>query len=316
MENRATEKHVYYGKGNVFAYRTYAKPLSGITEIPESMFKGRHNIIFGTNVKVKIGGKAFIPSFTEADNSMVVATDSMKNFIQRHLASYEGSTLEGFATYVSEAFLAKYPQIDYVSILAEDIPFDVMSEFSDDSLKASNLVFRKSRNERARSSLEMVRTEDGMEITEQSSSILDLQLIKVSGNSFVGFVRDEYTTLPEDSNRPLFVYLNLHWVYKEQNDAYGDNREKYVAAEQIIDLATSVFHNIETPSIQYLLYEIGCTVLRSFPQLLQVTFESQNHTWDTVVDEIPDSDGKVYTEPRPPYGFQLFTVTHDDLKKE
>jgi len=315
MENKPTEKHVYYGKGDVFAYRTYAKPLSGITEIPESMFKGRHNIIFGTNVKVKIGGKAFIPSFTEGDNSLVVATDSMKNFIQRHLASYEGSTLEGFANYVSEAFLKKYPQIDYVSILAEDIPFDVMPEFSESSLKASNLVFRKSRNERARSSLEMVRTEGGVEITEQSSSILDLQLIKVSGNSFVGFVRDEYTTLPEDSNRPLFVYLNLHWVYKEQKDAYGDNPEKYVAAEQIIDLATSVFHNIETPSIQYLLYEIGCAVLRSFPQLLQVTFESQNHTWDTVVDEIPNSDGKVYTEPRPPYGFQLYTVTQDDLKE-
>lgn len=24
----------------------------------------------------------------------------------------------------------------------------------------------------------------------------------------------------------------------------------------------------------------------------------------------------VYTEPRPPYGFQLYTVTQDDLKKE
>ena len=316
MENRMTEKQLYYGKGDVFAYRTYAKPLSGIMEIPESMFKGRHNIIFGTNVKVKIGGEAFIPSFVEGDNSLVVATDSMKNFIQRHLASYKGSTLEGFANHVSEAFLAKYPQIDYVSILAEDIPFDVMSEFSEDSLKASNLVFRKSRNERSRSSIEMIRTEEGPKITEQSSSILDLQLIKVSGNSFVGFVRDEYTTLPEDSNRPLFVYLNLHWVYKEQNDAYGDNPESYVAAEQIIDLATSVFHNMETSSIQNLLYEIGCTVLHKFPQLLQVTFESQNHTWDTVVDEIPGFDGKVYTEPRPPYGFQLFTVTQDDLKRE
>lgn len=316
MENKLTDKHVYYGKGDVFAYRTYAKPLSGITEIPESMFKGRHNIIFGTNVKVKIGGEAFIPSFVEGDNSLVVATDSMKNFIQRHLASYDGSTLEGFTNYVSEAFLAKYPQIDYISILAEDIPFDVMSEFSEDTLKASNLVFRKSRNERSRSSIEIIRTEEGPTITEQSSSILDLQLIKVSGNSFVGFVRDEYTTLPEDSNRPLFVYLNLHWVYKEQADAFGDNPESYVAAEQIIDIATSVFHNMETPSIQYLLYEIGCTILNRFPQLLQVTFESQNHTWDTVVDEIPERDGKVYTEPRPPYGFQLFTVTHEDLKKE
>jgi len=313
MENRPTEKHLYYGKGNVFAYRTFAKPLSGITQIPESMFTGRHNIIFGTNVKVKVGGAAFEPSFTEGDNSMVVATDSMKNFIQRHLATYDGSTLEGFSAYVSKAFLEKYPQIDYVSLIAENIPFNVVSEVSEDSLKASNLVFKKSRNERASSSVEIVRTDDGVKISEQSSSILDLQLIKVSGNSFVGFVRDEYTTLPEDSNRPLFVYLNLHWVYKEQEDAFGDAPEKYVAAEQVVDIVTSVFHNMETPSIQSLLYEIGCVILRRFPQLLQVTFESQNHTWDTVVAEIPDSEGKVYTEPRPPFGFQLFTVSQEHI---
>ncbi len=314
MENKLTEKTLCYGKGDVFAYRTYGEPLTGIKEIPESIFTGRHNVIFGTKVKVSIGGKAFVPSFIEGDNSLVVATDSMKNFIQRHLGTYKGSTLEGFAVYVSEAFLNQYPHVDHVSILAEDVPFEVVSEGNQVSIQASDVVFKKSRNERSRASVEIVRTENGTEITEQSSSILDLQLIKVKGNSFVGFVRDEYTTLPEDSNRPLFVYLNLHWVYKEQEDAFGIFPEKYVPAEQIIDIATSIFHNMETPSIQYLIYEIGRTILQRFPQLLQVTFESQNHTWDTVVDSIPDSEGKVYTEPRPPYGFQVFTVTHEHLK--
>ena len=178
----------------------------------------------------------------------------------------------------------------------------------------SNVVFKQSRNERSRASVEMVRTESGIKMNEQSSSILDLQLIKVKGNSFVGFVCDEYTTLPEDSNRPLFIYLNLHWVYQEQDDALGTTPVNYVPAEQIIDIATSVFHSMETPSIQNLIYEIGRTILNRFPQLLQVTFESQNHTWDTVVETIEGSEGKVYTEPRPPYGFQVFTVTHEHLK--
>ena len=135
----------------------------------------------------------------------------------------------------------------------------------------------------------------------------------MSGNSFVGFVRDEYTTLPEDGNRPLFIYLNLHWIYEEQTDAFGTDPSKYVAAEQIIDLASSVFHGMETPSIQNLIYEIGCRILNRFPQLLEVTFESQNHTWDTVVSDIPGSNGKVYTEPRPPFGFQVFTVTKEHI---
>lgn len=316
MKNKSAAQSLSYGKGNVFAYRTYSIPLTGIKQIPESTFSGRDHIIFGTNVKVSVGGSAFLPSFTEGDNSMVIATDSMKNFIQRHLATFTGTTLEGFASYVSEAFLNKYPQIDTVKLMAEDIPFEAVTEATGTPLKQSDLVFKKSRNERAQSSLETIRGENGNEITQQCSSILDLQLIKVSGNSFVGFVRDEYTTLPEDGNRPLFIYLNLHWIYEDQKDAFGTDPSKYVAAEQVTDIATSVFHELETPSIQNLIFEIGCRILTRFPQLLEVTFESQNHTWDTVVPIISDSMGKVYTEPRPPFGFQVFTVKREHLEND
>ena len=35
--------------------------------------------------------------------------------------------------------------------------------------------------------------------------------MKLTGSSFEGFVRDEYTTLPESRDRPLFVHLDVHW---------------------------------------------------------------------------------------------------------
>lgn len=316
MKNKSAKKTLCYGKGDVFAYRTHVKPLTGITPIPESSFNGRNNIIFGLNAKVAVEGKAFLPSFTKGDNSLVIATDSMKNFIQNHLATFNGATLEDFVAYVSEAFLKKYPQIDSVHIQAEDLPFEVVSEASLGNLEPSNLVFKKTRNERAQASIEMIRTPNGSTINSQTSSILDLQLIKISGNSFIGFVRDEYTTLPEDGDRPLFVYLNMHWVYEHQEDAFGKDRSKYVAAEQIIDIATSVFHEKETRSIQHLIFEIGRKILTRFPHLLEVTFESQNHTWDTVIADIPHSKGKVYTEPKPPYGFQVFTVTKELIEND
>ncbi|MCM3537585.1 hypothetical protein M4D59_06355 [Priestia endophytica] len=127
-------------------------------------------------------------------------------------------------------------------------------------------------------------------------------------------MRDEYTTLPEDGNRPLFIYLNIGWNYENSEDALGETPSLYVASEQIHDIASSVFHELETPSIQNLIYRIGCRILERFPQLQSVNFQSQNHTWDTVVEEIPGEKGKVYTEPKPPFGFQLFSVTKEDLK--
>jgi urate oxidase/2-oxo-4-hydroxy-4-carboxy-5-ureidoimidazoline decarboxylase len=316
MKTNPKERVMSYGKGDVFAYRTHLKPLTGVKPIPESSFTGRNHTIFGLNVKVEVGGKAFLPSFTEGDNRLVVATDSMKNFIQRHLGSYDGTTMEGFLRYVAQAFLDKYPQMETVKLIGEEIPFDQVTALTNKGVEESHLVFRRSRNERAQAAIEMVRTEEGSRIVKHSSGIVDLQLIKVSGNSFVGFVRDEYTTLAEDGNRPLFIYLNLSWEYEKVEDSYGETPLSYVAAEQVRDIACSVFHELETPSIQYLIYRIGCRVLERFPQVSKVRFQSQNHTWDTVVGEIPNSEGKVYTEPRPPYGFQHFSVTKEDLQAE
>lgn len=308
------DRLVSYGKGDVFAYRTFLHPLNGVKQIPESNFSGRSNVVFGVNVKIEVGGQKLLPSFTEGDNSLVVATDSMKNFIQRHLGSYEGSTIEGFILYVGEEFLKKYDHIDTIKLIAEEVPFEGTNLLSSAGNKESDLVFKHSRNEKSVAKIEMVRGENGFDILEQSSGVLDLQLIKVRGNSFVGFIRDEYTTLPEDGNRPLFIYLNIGWEYEDVEDSTGEVPPLYVCAEQVRDIATSVFHELETPSIQYLIYVIGCRVLERFPQLREVNFQSQNHTWDPVVEEIPNSEGKVYTEPRPPYGFQHFSVTKEDVK--
>ena len=39
-------KHeIRYGKADVKVYRTYAEPLTGITPIPESPFRGRENTL-------------------------------------------------------------------------------------------------------------------------------------------------------------------------------------------------------------------------------------------------------------------------------
>src|SRR3954454_16152541 len=94
-----------YGKEAVWVYRTYAKPLTEVQAIPESAFTGRRNILFGMNVRVAVEGAAFLSSFTDGDNSLVVATDSMKNFILKHAGDYDGAVLEGFLEFVGRRFL-------------------------------------------------------------------------------------------------------------------------------------------------------------------------------------------------------------------
>ncbi|TCP21655.1 urate oxidase/2-oxo-4-hydroxy-4-carboxy-5-ureidoimidazoline decarboxylase [Scopulibacillus darangshiensis] len=311
-ENRT----MYYGKADVYVFRTFAKPLTGVKHIPESEFSERDNVIFGLNAKVALRGKKFLTSFTEGDNSLVVATDSMKNFIQRHAAEYEGATMEGLLAFISERFLEKYDHIESVEMSADEIPFEPIRVPADSGFEQSRLVYNSSRNQYATATVRVDRKANGFEVVEQASGLKDLHLIKVRGSSFYGYIKDEYTTLREETDRPLFIYLDINWKYSNPLDATGANPGNYVAAEQIRDISRTLFHQMDSRSIQQLIYHIGCRALERFPQLQEVSFESNNRTWITIVEDIAESEGKVYTEPLPPYGFQGFSVTRADIEKE
>lgn len=316
-----SERIMHYGKGDVFVYRTFGKPLGGVRPIPESQFTGNSNVIFGFDMDVQIKGEAFYPSFAEGDNSLVVATDSMKNFILAHAGRYTGETGEGLLREIAARFLETYPQMESVLLSAERIPFaeipvPAVPGNGGPAFRDSGLVFSRLRDERAHAAVEIVRQGGSPVLQSHESGLRDLQLIKVRGSAFAGFVRDEYTTLPETFDRPLFIYLNIYWKYADYGDALDPSRGGYVPAEQIRDLAACVFHEENSPSIQHLIYRIGLRILERFPSLAQVRFESNNRTWETIVENIPGSEGRVYTEPRPPYGFQGFSMTQDDLARE
>jgi urate oxidase len=269
------------------------------------------------NVKVAVEGEAFFSSFKDGDNTLVVATDSMKNFILKHAGDYQGATQEGFLEFVAHRFLERYSHMTGITISGDQISFEELPVPTNGSFEPSPLVFRYSLNEQAGASIEVKREKDEIITTNHISSLKGLKLIKVKGSSFYGYVKDEYTTLPESYDRPLFIFLNIDWRYNDLEDARGNTSDGYVATEQVRDIAYTVFHEENSPSIQNLIFRIGTRILERFPQLVEVRFESNNRTWETILDEIPASEeGKVFTEPRPPYGFQCFSMTRDDLDSE
>ena len=303
---------LYYGKGDVFVYRTYAAPLFA-EPVAESPYRGDRNVVFAHNVKFAVSGEELLSSFVDGDNALVVATDSMKNFILRETAAYEGSTTEGLLKEIAGKFFDRYPRMTGIDIEAERLPFGRAAVKEGDGFASSELVYRRSRDERGYAKFELAKERDGeVSVVAQKSGVLGLQLIKVSGSSFYGFVRDEYTTLPESFDRPLFIFLDIRWSYADPSESLGGRT--YVAPEQVRDIAQNVFHERVSPSIQHLLYRIGRRVLHRFPQLAEVEFESHNRTWETVVEPGGAGEAGVYTEPRPPYGFQGFSMTREDAR--
>ncbi|WP_020614914.1 factor-independent urate hydroxylase [Paenibacillus daejeonensis] len=312
QERATAERMMYYGKGDVWVFRTYGTPLR-VQAIPESSYTGSPHTVIGVNIRIAVSGERFLPSFTEGDNSLIVATDSMKNFILRQTALYTGATVDGLLAMISRRLLEKYPQMTGIRMEAEHVPFEAMPVLEDGLQRPSDLVFNYSRNEAPTCMVECIRTGDAIGIAEHTGGLTGLRLLKVKGSSFKGYVWDEYTTLPEASDRPLFIYLQMGWRYTDPEDALEAGRLRYVPAEQVRDIAATVFHALHSPSIQHLIYHIGLRVLERFPQLDKVWFESNNRTWETVTEETANGHGGVFTEPRPPYGFQGFSLTRDDL---
>src|SRR5437868_5556476 len=105
-------KRSYYGKGDVIAYRLNR----------EGTPPGQSSV-FGANVKMLLYGDAFWPTYTTGDNTGLIATDSMKNFIQRETMNYDGSALEEYSQFLASKFFGIYPQVEGMQVSVEEIPY-------------------------------------------------------------------------------------------------------------------------------------------------------------------------------------------------
>jgi urate oxidase / 2-oxo-4-hydroxy-4-carboxy-5-ureidoimidazoline decarboxylase len=261
----------YYGKGDVIVYRLARPGAEGATGV------------FGANVLMLVYGEAFWPTYTTGDNTALVATDSMKNFIQRETLDFPGRDLEGFCRFLATKFLGTYPHVEGVQVSASEIPYAGMD---------GGQAFSPGGPEKAFARVELNR----QGLVEAVSGIRGFRLLRLGGSSFHGFIRDQYTTLPDIANRPLHVWLDLEWHYASEAAAFSDGAVTARARQVVLD----VFRSFESGSIQQLIYQMGTMLLAGEPAIAEVHLEANNRTWDTVVEQ-GETIG-VYTDPRPPYG--------------
>ena len=264
-------KRHYYGKGDVIAYRLNRDS------------KGVGPPVFGAKVLMLLYGSAFWKTYTEGDNTGLIATDSMKNFIQRETLNFDGSALEEYCKFLGETFLAKYPQVDGLQLSASEIPYSPLG---------ANIAFAPSGPDTAVARLEIDRTA----VVEAVSGLHGFKLLRLGGSAFRGFVRDEYTTLPDLNNRPLNMWLDLEWDYVTPAAALSGG----AVTERVRRIVREVFGSFESGSIQQVIYQMGMTVFEEVPAISEVHLEANNRTWDTIAER---GDGLgVYTDARPPYG--------------
>ncbi len=260
---------IHYGKSAVTVYRT----------------DGRRTL-FGADVELDVLGGGFMPAYTRGDNSMVVPTDTMNNFVHAVALEYGGASLEEFLALTGRRFLDTYPHVERLQLTGRELVFR----------RGSDVLFQRVYDDYGVAALTMDRTG----IRAHRSGREALHLIKITGSSFAQFLRDGYTTLPEAADRPLFIHLNVYWRYR----TFAERAD----GAAVRDLVSETFSGFVSKSIQHLLHEMARRILAKFPALDEVALEAQNRLWDTARASDADPRIKVYCDPRPPYGIIGFSL--------
>ena len=270
---------IQYGKHNVSFYRTH--PTRGL---------------LGGRVSIDVFGDNFMPAYTEGDNREVVATDTMKNFVYAMALEYQGSSHEGFTAFLGRRFLQTYPQMRWLRLTTYETPF----------VQHSDKLLSPLENDFGTVELEIGR--------EGARSLRcgrrNLRLVKLTGSAFKEFARDSYTTLPEVTDRPLFIYLDVFWRYGRIDDAIADGPAR-IPSESVRDSVVRTFDDFVSMSIQHLVYEMGRRLLEQFPALSEVSFEAQNRLWDTSKVSEADPKTRVFSDPKPAHGNIGLTLKRD-----
>jgi urate oxidase len=303
----------HYGKAEVSTYRTRARQLEGLRAIPESTFTGRPHDVMAAEIDVQVMGGAFAAAYTHGDNSNVVATDTMKNFIHRESLDFDGSTLEGWLFFLGVRFLETYQPMERLRVSGEEVRLEAaLVPTRDGRFEPSPVLFHRRHDDRGVASVEVARSGDGSVVLgDVRAGRIGLDLLKTTGSAFADFPRDEYTTLPSRKDRLLFTHVDIAWRYVDGRIPIDPDLGRYVASEQVADLAAVVFHEFVSLSIQHLVHEIGTRMFERFAGLSEISFEAQNRTFDTAEVSSDDETRKVYTDPRPPYGRIGLTMTRE-----
>ena len=235
-----------YGKGRV--------------RVMKILREGATHTIKELNVAVALTGD-FESSYTSGDNSLVVATDTMKNTVNVLAHRHLGHETEKFAVLLAEHFPAKYPQVKTATVEISERGWNRMAVGG--SPHPHGFIGAPG----ARS---WVEASAGPEGSKLKSGIREMLILKSTQSGFEGFPRCEFTTLPETEDRIFATSLDATWTWSDTPVDYN------AVNRAIVDALLEPFASRYSPSVQTTLFEMGENALQACPAISEIHLAAPN----------------------------------------
>ena len=265
----------------------------------------RHEFI-ELSISISLDGE-FETSYSQADNSKVVATDSMKNTVYV-LASRHGiKSVETFAQLLGKHFLATYLHVDQVEIECEEKPWAPMmiDGKPHDHAFLGGFSERNTCHFTARRTALKERAKDSL-----VCGINGLQVLKTTGSGFANFFRDEYTTLPETDDRIFATTISASW------NCNGLIADWTAARAKIRAAILEVFAKQYSKSVQHTLYEMARAAFAVCPLIDEITIRmpNQHHLLANLTPFNLKNPNEVFVPTSEPFGNIGATISRGEVR--
>jgi urate oxidase len=244
--------------------------------------------IWDLDIRVALEGD-FEAVHVEGDNTDALATDTMRNTCYALAQDHLKGSIENFGLKLVDHFLKAGPTVTSCWVEITQFLWDHI-EVDGEPHEHS---FVRGRGERR---AKVSGDEGGARQVE--AGIGDVYVLKTTNSGWEGFVRDEYTTLPDTNDRILATIVTARWWY-DTTDADFDG-----LWQGVFDQTLKTLTDHYSPSVQNTLWLMGKAVLTRFPEVQKIWYSFPN------VHHIPydlgrfglENNGEIFHATQDPYG--------------
>lgn len=241
----------------------------------------------------------FAAAHTDGDNSLVVATDTMRNTAYAFAAEYLAGPIEAYATALGGHFL----QFDQVDRAIVNVREHAWRPIETDGAKAEGAFLRSTEGTR------VATVAVGRDETVVEAGIEDLVVMKTTRSAFSGFPRDRFTTLADTEDRLMATKLTTIWTYGAPEFDFD------AVWSAVHGTLLGVFAEHASDSVQHSIWIMGKAMLERHDELDEVRMVLPNlHHFAVDLAQFGiTNDRLVYISTTEPHGLIEATIRRSEV---
>lgn len=222
-------------------------------------------------VDTRLFSPVYSQVFTDQNNEGLVATDTQKNTVYIIAQRSSATNPEAYAIDLAKHLLNEYPTLTAVEV---DVKEDLWRRVETKGVLHEH-GFVRDAPEKATAKVRLTR--DAPNKPQVKSGITSLTVLKTTQSGFTGYLHDQYTLLPDTTERCLATEMHLEWTYTD-----GKAPPCYAAVRSAVrsTMLDSFFGpaqgGVYSASLQATIYDAGCLVLTAAPHVSSISISTPN----------------------------------------